>query len=111
MLGTPAPMRVANGAVDRGRIRRSYLSVAGFVAAGIWAVGLVVGVLALVTGHAGVAVVALILAVAAPWAGLAWVSHGQRRTYNVALYLHGPRAAGSASLAGSAPAAEARAGC
>jgi hypothetical protein len=111
MLGTPAPMRVANGAVNRGRIRRSDLSVAGFVAAGIWAVGLVVGVLALMTGHAGVAVVALILAVGAPWAALAWVSHGQRRTYNVALYLHGPRAAGSASLAGPAPAAEARAGC
>jgi hypothetical protein len=70
----------------------------GVVAAAIWAVGLVVGVLAMVTGHAGLAIVALVLAVAAPWLGLAWVSHHRRRAYRVALYLHGPRADGLADL-------------
>jgi hypothetical protein len=66
--------------------------IPGVVAAAVWAVGLVVGVLALVTGHAGAAVVALLLAVVAPWFGLAWVSRSQRRAFNVALFLHGTRA-------------------
>jgi hypothetical protein len=70
----------------------------GLVAAAIWAVGLVVGVLAIATGHAGVAIVMLALAVAAPWVGLAWVSHSRRRAYQVALYLHGSRGDGLADL-------------
>jgi hypothetical protein len=74
-------------------------SIPGLVAAAIWAVGLAVGVLALVAGHAGVAVVALLLAVAAPWFGLAWVSRGKRRAFNVALFLHGTRADGAAAHA------------
>jgi hypothetical protein len=79
------------------------VSFPGLVAAAGWAVGIVVGVWALATGHAGVAVVALVVAVVAPWFGVAWVSHGRRRAYNVALYLHGSGADASASLAGSAP--------
>ncbi|OBI84069.1 hypothetical protein [Mycobacterium sp. 1245805.9] len=67
-------------------------TVAGLVAAAVWAVGLAVGVLALVAGHPGVAVLALFLAVVAPWFGLAFVSRSQRRAFNVALFLHGTRA-------------------
>jgi Flp pilus assembly protein TadB len=74
-------------------------NIPGLVAASIWAVGLAVGVVALATGHAGAAVVALLLAVVAPWFGLAWVSRGQRRAFNVALFLHGSRADGAAAQA------------
>jgi hypothetical protein len=88
----------ANGAVEYGRIPRAEFSVPGLVAAAIWALGLVIGVLALVNGNAGVAVAALVMAVAAPWFGLAWISHSQRRAYDVALYLHRSRADGLADL-------------
>jgi hypothetical protein len=81
------------------RSHSSRPSIPGLVAAGTWVVGLVVGVLALVTGHVGAAVVALLVAVAAPWFGLAWLSRSQRRAFNVALFLHGPRADGSAARA------------
>jgi hypothetical protein len=54
------------------------------VAAGIWAAGAVAGVLALATGHAGLAIAALIVAVVAPWVGLAFASHGHSRTDGVA---------------------------
>jgi hypothetical protein len=91
----------ASGTVEYGRIPRAEFSVPGLVAAAIWALGLVIGVLALVNGHAGAAVVALVMAVAAPWFGLAWISHSQRRAYNVALYLHGSRADGLADLSTS----------
>ncbi len=65
--------------------------VPGRVAAAVWALGVLAGVLALLTGHAGLAIAGLVLAVAAPWVGLAWVSHSHRR------------ADGSAWAAGSAP--------
>ncbi|MDT5259174.1 MAG: hypothetical protein QOD10_4254 [Mycobacterium sp.] len=84
------------------------VSVPGLVAAAGWAVGFLVGVWALVTGHAGAAVVALAVAVVAPWFGAAWVSHGRRRAYHVALYLHGSGAEASASVAGSGPPARAQ---
>jgi hypothetical protein len=70
----------------------------GAVAAATWAVGLVVGVLAIATGHAVLAIATLVLAVAAPWVGLAWVSRSRRRAYQVALYLHGSQADGLADL-------------
>lgn len=54
--------------------------VPGRVAAALWALGVLAGVLALLTGHAGLAIAGLVLAVAAPWFGLAWVSHSRRRT-------------------------------
>jgi hypothetical protein len=75
----------------------------GLVAAAVWALGLAVGMVALVTGHVGAAIVALLLAVAAPWFGRAWVSRSQRRAYNVALFLHGTRAEGSAAHPARAP--------
>jgi hypothetical protein len=53
--------------------------IPGRVAAALWALGVLVGVLALLTGHAGLAIMGLVLAVAAPWFGLAWVSHSHRR--------------------------------
>ncbi len=65
--------------------------VPGRVAAALWALGVLAGVLALLTGHAGLAIAGLLLAVAAPWFGLAWVSHSRRR------------ADGSAWPTGSAP--------
>ncbi|OBF58318.1 hypothetical protein A5787_23470 [Mycobacterium sp. 852002-50816_SCH5313054-b] len=65
--------------------------VPGRVAAALWALGVLAGVLALLTGHAGLAIAGLVLAVAAPWVGLAWVSHSRRRPV------------GSAWAAGSAP--------
>jgi hypothetical protein len=87
------------------------VSVPGLVATVGWAVGFVVGVWALVTGHAGVAVLALVVAVVAPWFGVAWVSRGRRRAYHVALYLHGSRADACASFAGSPPPAQAQSAC
>ncbi len=51
----------------------------GRVAAAVWALGVLAGVLALLTGHAGLAIAGLVVAVAAPWLGLAWVSHSRRR--------------------------------
>ena len=87
------------------------VSFPGLVATMGWAVGFVFGVSALVTGHAGAAVVALVVAVVAPWFGVAWVSHGRRRAYHVALYLHGSAAGASASFGGSAPPARAQSAC
>jgi Flp pilus assembly protein TadB len=60
----------------------------GLVAAAIWAVGLLIGVVAFATGHTWIALVALCAAVLAPWFGLAWVSHAQREAYNIALPSH-----------------------
>ncbi len=65
--------------------------VPGRVAAALWAVGVVAGVVALLSGHAGWAILGLVVAVASPWCGLAWVSHSQRR------------AGGSTWATGSAP--------
>ncbi|ORV90754.1 hypothetical protein AWC11_12555 [Mycobacterium interjectum] len=53
--------------------------VPGRVAAALWALGVLAGVLALLTGHAGLAIAGLVLAVASPWFGLAYVSHNHRR--------------------------------
>ncbi|OSC40191.1 hypothetical protein [Mycobacterium decipiens] len=63
---------IAGGAV-RERVR-----VPGLVAAGVWAVALVVGLVALVLGHLPVAAVALVVAVMAPWFGVAYIAHSQR---------------------------------
>jgi hypothetical protein len=65
----------------------------GRVAAALWALGVLAGVLALPTGHAGLAIAGLVLAVASPWFGLAWVSHNHRQADE------------SAWAAGSAPVA------
>ena len=82
MLDTSSPLRAATGA---GRSPQAEFSVPGRVAAALWAVGFMAGVIALVTGHAAVAVAALVVAVAAPWFGLAWVSHRRRRVEDAAL--------------------------
>lgn len=83
MLETSGALRAANGP-------HAQFSVPGLVAASIWVLGLLAGVGALATGHALVAIVALTLAVAAPWFGLAWVSRSQ------------PRADGRPAIAGPA---------
>lgn len=46
----------------------------GIAVAAVWAIGLVLGIVALATGHLGVALLALSIAVVAPFLGLAWTS-------------------------------------
>lgn len=58
---------------------QTVVSIPGLVAAAAWAVGLIVGLVALAIGHVALAGVSLVLAIMAPWIGLAWVSHNQRR--------------------------------
>jgi Flp pilus assembly protein TadB len=80
----PAP---GSGLADDGRAARRHAgestgaSVVGRLAAATWAVGLAVGLIALVIGDPMVASVALIVAVTAPWFGLAWMLHNQRRVF------------------------------
>lgn len=69
------------GAAYRQAEEAGEASVIGRLAAATWAVGLVVGLIALVIGDALVATLALIVAVTAPWFGLAWMLHSQRRVF------------------------------
>lgn len=62
-----------NGPVERP-------TVLGLVAAAVWLVGLVVGLSALIDGHPVVGAVSVVLALAAPWLGLAWNLHARLRT-------------------------------
>jgi Flp pilus assembly protein TadB len=55
----------------------------GLVAAAVWLVGLAVGVFALVAGHLAVAAVSVVLALVAPWWGLAWNRHARLRAEDV----------------------------
>ncbi|OBI74418.1 hypothetical protein [Mycobacterium asiaticum] len=57
------------------------VSVPGVLAAGVWTVGLAIGLMAMATGHDLLAGVALVLAIASPWVGLGWVSHNQRNAF------------------------------
>lgn len=50
-------------------------NVAGVAVAAIWAIGLTVGIVALVTGHLGVALISLLIAVVTPPFGLMWTHH------------------------------------
>ncbi|OBJ50758.1 hypothetical protein [Mycobacterium sp. 1423905.2] len=71
---------VAVGGVQpAGDADASGVSIPGLIAAGAWALGLVVGLIALTTSHLGVAAVALVAAVISPWVGLAWIRGVQRR--------------------------------
>lgn len=54
------------------------VSLPGLLAAATWAIGLVIGLVALTVGHELLAGVSLLLALMSPWFGLAWVAHGQR---------------------------------
>ena len=54
-------------------------TVFGLVAATVWLVGLVVGGSALVAGDALVGGVSAVLALVAPWLGLAWNLHARLR--------------------------------
>ncbi len=54
------------------------VSVPGLVAAATWAVGLVIGLVAMAAGHELLAGVSLVLAIMSPWFGLAWVAQSQR---------------------------------
>lgn len=55
-------------------------SMPGLAAAAIWAIGLIVGMSSLATGHLAVALLALVVAVITPWIGLAWVRRGVLRS-------------------------------
>ena len=59
-----------NGPVERP-------TVLGLAAAAVWLVGLVPGVSALAAGHPVVAAVSVVLALVAPWLGLAWNLHAR----------------------------------
>jgi hypothetical protein len=54
------------------------ISLPGLLAAATWAVGLVLGLLALTSGHELLAGLSLVLAIMSPWFGLAFLAHGQR---------------------------------
>lgn len=54
------------------------ISVPGLVAAAIWAVGLVIGLVAMAGGHELFAGVSLVVAIMSPWFGLGWVARNQR---------------------------------
>jgi hypothetical protein len=71
-------------------------TVLGLVAGAVWLVGLVVGVSELVAGHLLVAAVAVILALVAPWLGLAWNLHASLRADGIPL----PSVAGAPLTAG-----------
>ena len=60
-------------------------TVVGLVAVSVWLVGLVVGMSALVAGHPVVAAVSVVLALVAPWLGLAWNMHALLRADDVQL--------------------------
>lgn len=53
-------------------VNRSDVNVVGVAFAVIWAIGLVLGIIALATGQLGPALIALLTAVVAPFFGLAW---------------------------------------
>lgn len=53
-------------------------SVSGLIAAGVWVIGLVIGLIALGIGQVGIASTTLGVAIVAPWLGLAAASRGRR---------------------------------
>jgi hypothetical protein len=72
------------GPVDDAHVRTGEFvedgpTVPGLVAAAAWAIGLAVGLFALVAGHPVVAAVAAVMGLLAPWLGLGWVVHTRRR--------------------------------
>lgn len=77
------------------------LSLPGLLAAATWAIGLVIGLVAMMHGHELVAGVSLVLAILAPWFGLAWLSQSQRAG---ARQQHAVTAAQIAPYAGGWPA-------
>jgi hypothetical protein len=54
-------------------------SVPGLLAAAAWAIGLAVGLGALIAGHPVLAAVAAIMGLMAPWLGLGWIEHTHHR--------------------------------
>ncbi len=63
-------------------LRGDASNLAGLIAATAWAIGLAVGLFALIAGHDGLAAVAAIMALLAPWLGLGWMVHGRHRVDN-----------------------------
>ncbi|OBJ48236.1 hypothetical protein [Mycobacterium asiaticum] len=72
---------VAAGRAVAGEQDERTVSIPGVLSAGVWTVGLAIGLMAMATGHDLLAGVALVLAIASPWFGLAWVSHNQRNAF------------------------------
>ncbi|ABL06290.1 conserved hypothetical membrane protein [Mycobacterium ulcerans Agy99] len=58
-------------------------SVSGLVAAGVWVIGLVIGLIALGIGQVGIASTTLGVAIVAPWLGLAAASRSRRTPVRV----------------------------
>jgi hypothetical protein len=81
MVVMPANGRLGDARIvgrDAGEGLEAVLSLPGLVAAVSWAIGLAVGVFGLLAGHAGVVMVASVVAVVAPLLGVAWLSYSQR---------------------------------
>ncbi|UXA06894.1 hypothetical protein KXD96_01590 [Mycobacterium sp. SMC-2] len=62
----PVSLRAANYSVEH----EHDVALLGLVAVVVWAVSLAVGLFELLVGHEGVAIVALVVSVVAPWLGL-----------------------------------------
>ncbi|BBZ46979.1 hypothetical protein MPRM_42600 [Mycobacterium parmense] len=60
--------------------RAQGVRLSGVVAAAVWAIGVVVGLVALTAGHPGVALAALVVGVAAPCVGVAWLLREEAAT-------------------------------
>ncbi|BDB45449.1 MULTISPECIES: hypothetical protein [Mycobacterium] len=89
-MGHIATDTAVHGPVPSSESEVPTVTLPGLAAAGVWAVGLIVGVVALLTGHLLVAGVALVLAIMAPWFGMAWVSRGRSRESNGWSAVHAP---------------------
>jgi hypothetical protein len=63
----PVSLRAANYSAEYERD----FPLLGLAAVAVWAVSLAIGLFELLVGHEGVAIVALIVSVVAPWLGLA----------------------------------------
>ncbi|CAM4113433.1 hypothetical protein MB901379_04583 [Mycobacterium basiliense] len=72
-------VRATAGPAGPGKLAEDSFSVPGMIVAATWALGLLIGLVGLATGHASVAVAALVLAVISPWIGLVWKSRGPVR--------------------------------
>ncbi|ORB87485.1 hypothetical protein B1987_12700 [Mycobacterium kansasii] len=62
---------VRSGYPARAEVGEQGVNVPGLVAAVVWATGLLLGLVLLTTGHSVVAAAILVVAVMAPWIGLA----------------------------------------
>jgi hypothetical protein len=71
-------------------------SVPGLIAAAAWAIGLAVGLGALIAGHPVLGAVAAVMGLLAPWLGLGWIEHTHHRVDDAELASESRSAVGPA---------------